>query len=781
MHSRHIYKVLILILFVIFGNRQLQAKHIVGGEMNYECVFQTATQITLKVQIVVYRDQRDPEGALCDDSQVGVWRGSGDNWQFVTATLARNPEAGSTVESPRNPPCADAGSGTVQTQLANERCVYEYEITLDKIDENYLMAYQRCCRNAAISNIVNPESFGAVFSIELTPAALDVCNNSPKYNPYRTSIFCANQSMDIDNGAPDMDGDSVVYEWCIPISAGGMDGNNVNSCNFVKPNPELCGPSEFRELIFRGPQFSFDVPLLGAPNLSLDSDNGLLSGVPVTVGEYVMGICANEYRDGVLLSQMRRDIQVVITDCTPADALLSVSPEDEPFILGTGENGEVPTGTDSLENVFIVRSCGDTEVEFDLGNDSYDVESYYWYFNLGNEIFESDEETPNINFPGTGIYNGFLVADPEFPPCADTAEVKVFILPTVSPEFEIEFDNCRAGDIVFEDFSRTQPDDADNVITDWVWDFGDGDSSFVPNPVHRYATPGRKTISLRVFDDNGCNNEFVQTIDWFPVPEPRLRPDGFLGCSPQTFNFENLSTPLDTTYRVEWDFGDGTEGPERFEINPSHTYTEPGSYDVSLRIISPTPGCEESKTFRDLIEVLEGFEASFDISPSQPRYVGEQVRLTNTSDPGITNFVWEFGDEVSFLENPSFIVSDTGVINVKLTATWENGCSDTASLDFSILPCLEVRFPNAFTPNGDGRNEEFKGLVFGLAPENFRLSIYDRWGKLIFETNDPNEGWNGRHQNNGANLPPGVYMYTVGFSNPVCDQAPKPGFATLVR
>ena len=772
-------------LFLFFLCPSVESKHIIGGDLNYECVSQTATTVRLRFEMVLYRDQRDPEGADCDlDALFGVWTGSEGNWIYAGKTAPLSPQQGFLNEL-LNPPCADAGAGTSANIPPNEQCVYRFEIDLPKIDENYLIAYQRCCRNEAISNVVDPGGFGAVFSIELTPEALLTCNNSPKFNPYETAIFCTNQQLIIDNNAPDMDGDSVHYAFCFPVSAGGRNSMDQFSCTYVKPDPEICGPQEFIDVEFRSPTFSFSRPVLGNPDLALNRNTGLLAGNPNILGEYVMAVCAEEYRDGILLTKMRRDLQVIITDCTPKDALLSVSPEDEPFVLNTGPGGTLPGDPNRpLDDIFIVRVCGETNVKFDLENVSepYRNESFLWFFDLGDKIITSDKQSPEIDFPGIGEYNGFMVIDPESPPCSDTAFVEVKILPTVASVFELKFDDCKAGAIAFQDQSNTKPSNADNSIVGWKWIFGDGDTSLLRNTSHFYSSPGTKTVTLEVSDNNGCVNTSSQTFDWFPVPEPRVAPDGFLGCSPQTFQFENLSTPLDDNYTVTWDFGDGSEGPERFELHPNHTYLEPGQYDVTLRIESPIAGCVESKKFKDLIQVLQGFDADFDMNPEDPNIIGQRVALTNRSDPGAINFAWDFaGSDISYAENPTFIVSDTGHHVVTLHASWENGCSAQATKEFDIIPCIEVRFPNAFTPNGDGRNEVFKGLIFGLSAVNFRLAIYDRWGKLIFETDDPQTGWNGQYLNSGENLPPGVYMYRVDFSNPECESRPKPGFATLLR
>ena len=761
------------------------AKHIIGGDMSYTCISQTADEVSLSFELILYRDQTDKLGAPCDDDATfGIWQGQEGNWNYVGQTSPRGP-----VDSPLhdilNPPCADAGSETIANIPPNEECIYKFNIDLPKISENYLITYQRCCRNLNISNVVEPDHFGAVFSIELTPAALAVCNNSPKFTVYNTAIFCANRTLMIDNFAPDIDNDSVGYSFCIPISAGGRDDVNENRCDYVKPNPEYCGPEEFQNVQFITPPYSFNQPLIGDPNLELNSETGMLQGRPTINGAYVMAICAEEYRNGVLFTKIRRDLQVLITDCTPKDAKLSVSPEDEPFVLNTGPDGTLPGDPDKpLDDVFIVRVCGQTSVKFDLNNAStpYETESFKWFFDLGDKTIESDDRAPRIDFPGIGVYTGFMIIDPDSPPCSDTANVEVTILPTVESQFEIEFDACRAGDIEFTDKSTTLPKEADNSIVNWEWDFGDGNVSNLREPTHFYTTPGVKSITLTVFDDNGCSNSQLQTIEWFPVPEPRVGPDGFLGCSPQTFLFDNLSTPIDSNYEVEWNFGDNSVGPERFDISPSHTYEEPGVYDIQLTIISPRAGCEETKKFRELIEVIQGFETNFNMNPDEPRLIGERIAFTNTSDIGAQSFVWDFGGRgVSFEENPSFVVSDTGHHVISLQTTWDNGCSSIFSREFDIIPCIEVKFPNAFTPNGDGRNEVFKGVVYGLVAKDFKLSIYDRWGKLLFETNNPDLGWNGKYLNDGENLPSGVYMYKVGFSNPSCDIKPSPGFATLLR
>ena len=109
-------------------------------------------------------DPRDPN--MSRGAQFGVYRFLGNNWEFVDVTDFLVPIIIEKVP-PNEPPCL-----LTPPAADVERGTYEFDITLDIIDENYLIAYQRCCRSESITNLINPGNFGAVFSVELTPAAL---------------------------------------------------------------------------------------------------------------------------------------------------------------------------------------------------------------------------------------------------------------------------------------------------------------------------------------------------------------------------------------------------------------------------------------------------------------------------------------------------------------------------------------------------------------------------------------------------------------------------------
>lgn len=110
-----------------------------------------------------------------------------------------------------------------------------------------------------------------------------------------------------------------------------------------------------------------------------------------------------------------------------------------------------------------------------------------------------------------------------------------------------------------------------------------------------------------------------------------------------------------------------------------------------------------------------------------------------------------------------------------------NGCTDTSIQVIDIEPIVQFFLPNAFTPNYDGKNETYKpkGLSSGLAFYN--LGIWTRWGDKVFETSNPDEGWNGKRNNAGQDLPVGVYMCVLQYKDARNRSHELKEFVTLIR
>ena len=110
-----------------------------------------------------------------------------------------------------------------------------------------------------------------------------------------------------------------------------------------------------------------------------------------------------------------------------------------------------------------------------------------------------------------------------------------------------------------------------------------------------------------------------------------------------------------------------------------------------------------------------------------------------------------------------------------------SGCTDTLQQIIDIFPEVRYYLPNAFTPNNDSVNDFYKGVGVMTGATDFNLTIWNRWGEKIFETDDPEASWNGRKFNTGRDAPSGVYVVLVKYNDPRGNPFEIKGYATLIR
>jgi gliding motility-associated-like protein len=705
----------------------------------------------------MYRDAYGGGAPFDPDADFGVFLGNDSiGWAFVRNVSNQSPSGVEIVNNVAANPCL-----VYPPDISVEKGVYRFTLTLPLSNLSYMIGYQRCCRNVTINNIVRPDETGAAFNVIISPTAQITCNNSPKFDNFPPIVICLGEPVNFDHSATDEEGDQLVYEFCAPLQAGGQAGTtNVGgdprSCEGVRPDPDRC-PPPFREVSFLLPTYSAVNPLGGDPQVVINNESGFISGVPTVEGQFVVGVCVKEFRNGELIGTLRRDFQFNVAQCEQtvvadiqADAVLN------------GQN-------------FLINSCGENTLTFD--NNSFEIaniRSYDWEFLSGDVVLTSDERDATITFPGQGQYDGTMVIN-KGTECADTAYISVNIFPSIVADFEFTYDTCIAGPVVFEDLSKSDA----GPILDWEWDFGDGNMGLNNrNTSNQYTAPGDFQASLTVTDANQCTDQMVKTVSWKPVPSLIvIEPTTFIGCRPANIFFNNLSNPIDSTYDIAWDFGDGNTSDE---ISPTHIYSETGIYDVRIDITSPF-GCTTFRNYSDWIKVEPSPTADFNFSPEEPTIFNKDIDFTDQSI-GAVGWLWVFGDVgISLDRNPTFTFPDTGVYKVDLIVANNVACTDTFTEYLDISPFITYHLPNAFTPNNDAQNDEFVGVGISDNIAQFKMNIYNRWGQRVFSSENPNLGWNGRKGNNGEDAPSGIYVYTVEYLNPRGEQTVKKGHVTLVR
>ncbi|MEL6676903.1 MAG: PKD domain-containing protein, partial [Bacteroidota bacterium] len=293
--------------------------------------------------------------------------------------------------------------------------------------------------------------------------------------------------------------------------------------------------------------------------------------------------------------------------------------------------------------------------------------SYQWNFGAG-----SGPVSPNTShaFTSVGTHQVSLAIS-DGNGCRDTAYKIVQILPNPVADLSADQTNaCAPIAIQFTDESNTNP-----FPVQWEWDFGDGNVSTVRNPINTYLSDGTYTVNLKIQDANGCRDSITYT-NYISLdhPEADFTSSTTQICPGVQMQFFDQSTgPRPLTTRI-WDFGDGTVVNNA--LNPTHIYTTPGTYTVSL-IVGDGVNCRDTMIQTTLIEVVSGPTAQYAATPGQdcrPMTVAFSDLSTAGATP-IVNWQWDFDNGTgSVSASPTQTFPVAGLYDVRLTVTDANGC-----------------------------------------------------------------------------------------------------------
>ncbi|MBL0190043.1 MAG: gliding motility-associated C-terminal domain-containing protein [Saprospiraceae bacterium] len=748
------FQIIFLILSIsLFCINETRATHIIGGDMSYTCLGNGRYKFILKI----YRDKSS--GTVLDGTAaIGIAKcnlgGGGIQCSSLTQRDVDLVRVNLTSTRDVPPPPYDCVETPPNVEV--QEGTYEFELTLPySATESYHIIYQRCCRNNTINNIQNPLNYGATYSIEIPPIvqSQNTCqNNSPVFKSFPPIVLCADYPLNFDHSATDAEGDSLVYSFCPAIAGGGRNGGGT-TCNSPAPSPAC--PPPFNLVPFKAPYTAAN-PMGGSPMITINPRTGVISGVPTTQGQFVVGICVDEYRNGIKIGSINREFQFNVTSCK-----LSIV---------------ASIAADSVKNseLFIINSCGKSNIEFtNHSKDSIKIKNVEWLFNINGRSSIATTWHSIFDFKTPGTYLGQVIVNKGLP-CTDTAKIEVNIFPEMDADFDYDADSCVYGPVSLLDRSFS----GSGVMQSWFWNINNETTSTSRSPTHIFNNPGIKRVFLRAKDKNNCVDTITKFVPYFPIPPFLLISSShFEICQGAPLKLSNLSRPIDSTYGIKWYFGDGDTTSL---YNPTHAYDSAGIFSIKLEITSPN-GCKGSKIFKDYITVRSKPKALFDFSPKN---LNTFQRVTQFKDQSVDAILWNwtFGNEYStFIQNPSYTFQDTGQYPVRLVVTNNIGCKDSLTLLVDVEPIVTYFLPNAFTPNNDGKNDEFigKGQFYGI--KDFKFKIWNRWGELIFETNNPEEGWNGRRKNQGEMSENGVYVCTIEYEGPRGKKQKIEGFATLMR
>ena len=656
--ARSAFAILVLFAFFLLMPAKARASHIVGGEITFECLGNNQYKIVLDV----YRDcfYGDPTAYFDNPAHIGIF-----NQNNILVQQINMPFTGmdDTLSAIFSDPCLfDPGDVCVHTTR------YEKVVTLPAIPGGYQLVYQRCCRNQTISNIYNPDQTGMTLSTYMSEQSMLECNNSPDFTFIPPIFICVNKPIDFDHSATDVEGDSLVYRLCTPYEG----------ATYSNPYPPIPSAPPYDTVDWVDPPYNLD-NILGTDStvLSIDPHTGFMTGVPTNQGQFVVGVCVDEYRNGQLISSMRRDFQYNVGQCGEATAAF-FAPHAQ---------------------------CENFTVNFENQSSAY-TSTYLWYFQYPDTTISSTEINPSYTYPDTGTYSIMLIADPGSV-CADTFVQEIYLQHnSLFAEFDLQVFDCSDSSVLsLYDHSY----DTISAPVAWNWTVSYDTvtlTSTEQNPIFYLPQPVTGMITMEVTSANNCVQSISQSFQTGIDFPGAFIEDTLYICLGESVE---LNPQADSIGNLPYLWMPTDQVPDSTAANPVVSPTTTTTYTVN--ITSPGDFCTFTKTVTVVVEPLPALSFETYINCD-----AVTVDFTNTSQ-NASAYVWDFGDpsnpnDTSTEENPSYTYPSIGTYTVTLMTDPSLLCRDTltqeitlpprllqAQFDYQVTNCEEDQLTLLFTDN----------------------------------------------------------------------------------
>lgn len=710
----------------------VSASHLIGGEISYRCMGNDNYEISLEI----FRDCFS-DGAEFDLLAVITIFDANNN---QVENLKVPFEGSEPVPLTLNNPCL-----AFPPTLCIERTEYLVTVNLPPIAGGYTIVHQRCCRSPNLINVIDPQDYGSSYVATIPGPEVVSCNSMPVFDEIPPLAACIGVDLNIDVSATDPNGDSLVYELCQPIHGGGRDSINVTGFNGPAPDPSA--PPPYIDVPWLAGYTTID-QINANPGLSI-TPQGQMHGVPTMQGKYLFGVCVKEYRNGVFISANRRDFQMTVVACDLGAVANYLEQDDS-------------------------SKC--TGLTFDFENLSINADSYFWDF--GDPTSTTDTSTaknPTYTYPDTGTYTVLLHVNKG--EVCDSIKVTEFsFYHRVRSNVEPVAGQCLDGN----SFDFVGSGEFQEANAEFLWEFGEKASiktvqdTLAVNGVS-YSEPGVYQASLTITETR-CTWTDTEEFTVYPKLKPDFEIQNASGCPPLDVSFIDSSFSWQPLI-YDWDFGNGQTSTDQ---NPSTRYTNSGQYTVTLSVAS-------DGECRDTLSLIKPFaidvhpepEAAFSVDPPEASVFHPSFQFINQAI-GFTECAYAFGDD-NFRKgcDPTHFYIEGGDYEVTQIVKNRFGCRDTTSLILKVFPEFALYVPNAFTPNGDGKNEDFRPKMMSM--EDYEFRIYNRWGQLIFQTNDELKGWDGMLPGSSKRAQDGVYVYRInGWDGANLREVQRTGHFTLL-
>lgn len=458
-----------LLVAILFAALSFSAKasHITGGEMYYTFIGMSNGMYQYQVTLKLF--QRCGSGRQFSNPTVISIFDKTTNTRMNDMSVSITNIENISITNPN--PCI-SNPPTVCYDVA----YYSFPVSLPSSAAGYVIASQVNFRINGINNLTSGyNNIGATYTAEIpgtTPVSTGPENNSAAFTGSDLVVVCANNNFSYSFAAHDVDGDELRYTFCDAYASTAGSGGGAQ--------PTL--PPPFPPVPYGAP-FSYDAPL--GPGVQVNSATGLISGIAPPAGIYVVTVCVDEIRNGVVIARQRKDVQINIADCSIASA--SLLPE---YMLC--RNTQTITIANQSTSPLIVTSD--------------------WEFtdNTNTVIYTASGPSATYTFPAIGLYKVKLAIN-RGQSCNDSATALIRVFPGFIPDFTAT-GICFTRPTFFTDNTTSVYGAPDS----WTWDFGEpttaADISSIQNPSYTYPFMGTKSVRLVATDTRGCRDTVYKDV-----------------------------------------------------------------------------------------------------------------------------------------------------------------------------------------------------------------------------------------------------------------------------
>jgi len=490
-------------------------------------------------------------------------------------------------------------------------------------------------------NIIEPLETGATYKIILTENAMRACNSTPRFKEWPPIFVCVDEPIFYDHGAIDEDGDSLVYRLCTPLTGANSD----------MPRPQPPANPPYDTLAWVAPTFDLD-NLLGAGRpLRVDPRRGFLFARPGLQGQFVVGVCVEEYRDGVLLSSTRRDFQYNIGLCRETNAAIG-SPEVQ---------------------------CDNLEVQFN--SLSEEATDFVWNFDVDGTNITSREENPTYTYPDTGRYTVQLIVEPG-KICSDTITSEIYLQAnSLVADLSVQSFDCEDSSyITLVDLTQ----DTVSFISSRVWEVNYGSNTLIldqQQPTFAVPRGASGTVTLTVESFNSCTQTISRSFQTDINDPIALIPDEQTICKGDSVDLNPMFDPIAVNfYRWRPSTAISNTNDPNPRVSPEATTT------YIARVFPPNGACELEKEVT--VNVLAAPEL-VNFSIERGCFNGLTTNFFATVEGEPDSILWDFGDEEIKTYRgrgltPSYTFADVGRYDIEVIV-FGNGCSDTLMQNIPVL------------------------------------------------------------------------------------------------